>query len=99
VELLDWTRYDAAAVTVSVLIAFSLVPLVHGMIETIGEYQQVNALLTEGLVVSLVDEDIDSGDHGRVAYTSRTPKIISGTGMLNAGEICIASSNHWGNSD
>lgn len=53
----------AAAVVVSVLIAFSLVPLAKGMLQTVEELRQVNALLIEGLIDSLdEDEDFDDED-------------------------------------
>ena len=42
-----------AAVIVSVLIVFSLVPLLLGMIETVRELWEVNALLVEGVIDSL----------------------------------------------
>lgn len=49
----------SAAVIVSVLIAFSLVPLAHGMVQTVGELGQVNSLLAEGLLDSSEDEAVD----------------------------------------
>lgn len=49
----------SAAVVVTGLILLSLIPLIKGMIHTLGELQQVNSLLIEGLLENLETEDID----------------------------------------
>lgn len=46
-----------AAVVVSVLILLSLVPLVKGIIHTLGELRKVNDLLIEGLMDALDEDD------------------------------------------
>lgn len=49
----------SAAVVVTGLILLSLIPLVKGMIHTLGELQQVNSLLIDGLLEGTDMENID----------------------------------------
>ena len=49
----------SAAVVVTGLILLSLIPLIKGMIHTLGELQQVNSLLIDGLLENLETDDID----------------------------------------
>lgn len=49
----------SAAIVVSVLIVLSLIPLVKGMIHTLGELRQVNSLLIDGLMDGMEDEHSD----------------------------------------
>ena len=49
----------SAAVVVTGLILLSLIPLIKGMIHTLGELHQVNSLLMDGLLEGPETEDID----------------------------------------
>jgi hypothetical protein len=52
----------SAAVVVTGLILLSLIPLIQGMIHTLGELQQVNSLLIDGLLEGPDTESIDFED-------------------------------------